>query len=446
MSAPSTNIPSAITELKKSSYGIDNPAYDVGPGGTNPLNPSAGGTPLISIRPSDKPYGDNTKVTTQNNTGSPERKTIIDKNAPNAKKPTTASGDPSIKDLPALIAKVDPQAAGQVLKQMMSALALVNSTMSSNSPTTHNSNVTDGLTGALTILTKMFSYGQVIEAFDLALKNGNFNNITESYKSIVSNSILSLIENAIRYGETNIPTPIVPPIVYGTKIPSPVVTTVPNLYVQQFYTSDVDPYPGYIQWLGPNKDYVYTLRTSSQPPFSNAEDQIIYISQQEIVVALSPFIPTFTLTVNIINEALDNQAKNVQNNHTEATLGNNSSTNLLSLISQILGQLGAAVNLVQSAHLPVSALNVGSVTKTLETFSKNIAMLKMMKSQASGAFQLPSALSSLGSSLPVSSLAVDTSTNSTANVAAILSALTTSGASNTDVLYTKNLLKDINVG
>lgn len=492
MSISPVTPPSGLSQL--TSFGIDNPSVDnsgplggAGPGGKNPFLPSAGGTPLKLITPTDKPYGDNTKATTPNNAGSPERKTIVAQKAPNAQKPTTAAGDPSITNLPALIQQIDPQGAAQVLKGMMSAMALVTSTMASNSPTSQNNNITDGLTGALAILADNFSYGQVVEAFNIALRYGGFSQINPLYQGIVTNALLSLIEDAIKYGENNIPIPVVPPIVYGTDVPSPLTIIVPDLYVQQFYTSDEDPYPGYIQWLGPNGDYVYTLRLPSQPPFSTLQDQVVYISQQEIVATLTPFIPNYTLTASIINLAMAEQATNVQNNHTEGTIGSGSSSNLLSLLPQILGILGTSINLVQSAHLPFSVINQSSVTQSLEKFSKNIAMLKMMKLQSASAFQLPSALSSLGSvaslsnalssagisilglssvignldsvsgilsslastslgsSIPVSSLVVSTSSSSNVTAASILSALTASGASNTDVGYTKNLLNDINV-
>ena len=73
------------------------------------------------------------------------------------------------------------------------------------------------------------------------------------------------------------------------------------------------------------------------------------------------------------------------NNGIESTLGRGTSNNLSSLIA-ILGAIGAVINLTQSLQLPQSVLRQASVSKTLTTFARNIAILRSMKNMSSSAF------------------------------------------------------------
>ena len=92
-------------------------------------------------------------------------------------------------------------------------------------------------------------------------------------------SNLFLVKLIKKYGEKNIPLLTPPPVVLGEKIPFPIVTSIPDFYVQEFYPSDVDPYPGYIQWQGMNGDYIYTLRTQTDYPFATSDDAVIHAAQ-----------------------------------------------------------------------------------------------------------------------------------------------------------------------
>jgi len=69
----------------------------------------------------------------------------------------------------------------------------------------------------------------------------------------------------------------------------------------------------------------------------------------------------------------------------------------MAMAMQLLGIIGSMINLAQSSHLPSSVLNVGSMTETLNKFTKNIAYLQQMKNISKPAFSLPNALGALSS-------------------------------------------------
>ena len=120
------------------------------PGPANPKSPEGNQAAMnfhnaigLKLDPfnTNKDKYNNAKVV-ENGKGKPDIKTAREMYAPNADKPTTASGDAS-KKLPEIIQKVDPMAASQALKTMFSALSLVRSLMSSSSPAPRRKTITD---------------------------------------------------------------------------------------------------------------------------------------------------------------------------------------------------------------------------------------------------------------------------------------------------------------
>jgi hypothetical protein len=363
-----------------------------------PNNPKINGT-VPNINPQ---YNDATVV--KNNAGQPAVSTSRSQNAPNADNPTVASAPANMK-LPDALKKVDPKSVASSLKSMMSLLNLVKGVMNSASTHSQTKSVTKGFSGALSILAHNHGYNKVITAFSIALSNNGINYIETAYQPIVKEGLANLIQQVMIFGEDNIPAPKLPPIVYGTVLPALNLIVsfykVPNLYVQQYHSSTTDPYPGYIQWLGPNGDYVYSLRLPTQYPYESADEDILRTSEIEIALGFEPYIinsgtiPLF-LTPAVINNVLDIASANIQKNGMEKNMGNGSSVNLMSLLPQLMGVAGTALNLSQTSHLPTSFMNQSTVTKSLEKFATNVSMAKLMQSKSVGAFNVPSSLSSLG--------------------------------------------------
>lgn len=377
------------SNLDPNSFGIDTFGF------TNthklaPLNPSLNGTPLNI----NTPYGSATIV--KNDIGSSAVETSRNNNAPNANNPTIASAPPGMS-LPNAISKIDPNGTAFSLNNLFQLLSLVKSIMNTNNPISQQKIVTQGFSGALQILSHRYTFEYVINKFEIPLLNNGINYINEEYQDIVKEGLTNLIQLYIQYGN-NIPVPYIPKIVYGNIKPlnDLIVYSVPDLYIQQYYSENTDPYPGYIQWIGPSGNYLYTLRTSTQYPYSSVDEEILRNSELQIANLFDTyFLNQEIITTNAINNILNSVSVYVSDTGLEKHLGNNSSSNILKLLPQLMGLAGNALNISQSVHLPNSVLNNSVVSNAQENFSKSIALAKLMQSKSSGAFNIPSALSTL---------------------------------------------------
>jgi len=329
-------------------------------------------------------------------------------NAPNADKATIAALDPSLK-LPDAIAQVGT--SGEVLKNMMSLLNIVKGIMAmANSGSGSGAaggggtgvvkTVTTALTGALAIIANKYGFLNVIQILTKTFSGDAFYQLEQDYDTIMIEAIVSLVSNAAKYGTTDIPYPTTPTVIYqsvNTPVPQPIYGFAPDFYVQQYYSPDSDPWPGFVQWLGPKGDYIYTVRGATQPNYSTPQQAVYDAAQTQLANLLSPYFENGVITVQDFNKILDEVSTTTTNNGTNAILGNNSSSNIMAMAMQLLGIIGSMINQAQSSHLPSSVLNVGSMTETLNKFTKNIAYLQQMKNISKPAFSLPNALGALSS-------------------------------------------------
>lgn len=399
---PTDRSPSTATGGKestdKNSVGVDTP----GPANpTTPLGSQAAmnfhniGLKLNAFNTKDDKY--NNARHTENNSGKPDIKTAKQLHAPNADLPTTASADPS-KKLPEVLSQVDPMRAAQTLMQMFSSLSMVRNLMNSASPTPRRRTITDSLSGALCILSKEFGFEYVIDVMNKALENDGLLAIDEAYRDIVKNALASLIEKSIQYGPTNIPVSSYNVISYTVSssitLPGLIVDIAPDLYLQQYYPIESDPYPGYIHFKYENTS-VFIRRKTGDPTYTSAEEEIYAVSEKELAEDLRPYFVNKNLTAIDLNIYIKKQDINVENNGMDKTMGKNAGTNIMGLLPQLLGILGPVINKLQSQHLPVSVLNQGAISQSMEKFSKNMAQIKKMKSDSSQAFAIPGALGGL---------------------------------------------------
>ena len=214
---------------------------------------------------------------------------------------------------------------------------------------------------------------------------------------MIKEAISQLIKNSLENGPSTLKlskTPVVIKKQVGGVVPLPIYGFPPDLYIQQYYAADKDPYPGYIQWKGPNGDYVYTVR-GEEPNFSNPMEHIYSMAEQQLAKDLEPYIIKGKITPEELNIILDKNNQQVQNNGMNKAMGQNSGQNLMQLLNKLLTVLGPIINKAKDGHLPQSVLDVGSMNKSLENFSKNMSIIKKMKDDSKGAFKLPGALDGL---------------------------------------------------
>lgn len=388
---------------KKDSVGVDVPSggnptpQGKNQAAKNPHNKAIGGKPF---NPNKDRYNNAQYV--ENGTGPEDIKTARSKFAPNADKPTTASGDAS-KKLPEIIKQVDPAAASQALKAMFTALAMVRAMMNSSSPAPRRKTITDALSGALCILSKEFGFDRVVFVMNRALENDGLAQISEDYRDIVKNAVADLITKAVQFGAKNIPVkeyPVYKPVLVSRIVlPGLIVDVVPDLYKQMYYPVNSDPYPGYVHWVSPDgKTNVFTARKPNEKIYTDAEEEIYATCEIELAEDLRPYFikKDLILTAVILNRFLQKQDNNVQNNGMEKAMGKNAGVNIMGLMQQLLGLLGTAINLSKNLHLPNSVLNQGAINQTMEKYAKGMAVIKKMKQDSMPAFNGPSPLGALG--------------------------------------------------
>lgn len=332
--------------------------------------------------------------------------------------PTIASATPGL-DIPEALKQIDPKMLSQLLPNMYNNFGQVRNLLNSfnsmkkrggsggsgvSSPKNSQylkKSITDVFSGALALSVKNFNYYTVLNVLFKTLADGNYKNITEEYKDIVFNALIDLIQKAEEYGDDNIPFSILPPVVYGTNVPTPLHSSyeaVPDYYIQQYYLEQYDPYPGYIQWLGENGDYIYIKRKTTDYPFETAEKEVFTLAEYAFAKELFPYIKNNTLTVTILNTLLQKYCVQIDDNVLDKNMGKNSKNNLSSLLSLLSGLAGQLADKTKSNHLPNSVLDIASVTKTLNYHKESIGKAKKIK-QLTTAAVLPRDVSSLLSSL-----------------------------------------------
>jgi hypothetical protein len=326
-----------------------------------------------------------------------------EKYAPKAEDKTTAGAEKGLKDLNAAIMATGA-VASQVLPGLVSAMAIVSMLMKSNSSSgAQNETTQNALVDALKYLSNKLGFQFVLDEFNRALSNGGFKNLSPRNQEIVQEAVSKLIQDVSSHGKENelphfTPTPTIIKIDIGVPVPLPIVGVAPDLYVRQYYNLGENPYPGFVQWKGPNGDFVYTNTPRSEPTYQNIQEHIYDMAFSGLGKTLEPYIVNKRLTSEILDKSLNSCVENIKNTGMEAALGKGSSSNLMSLLPALLGGLSGAISLTQ-AYLPESVLSVGSINTTLAEYSRAMALTKFMSNTTASAFGVPSALSGLAGGL-----------------------------------------------
>lgn len=323
--------------------------------------------------------------------------------AENREKPTTADAQKGLKDLPSVVASVDPNGLSQIAPMMYKMLGQIASSSSGSSQSSRKKTIEDAFTGALNLLANKYTFEYLTDVFNNALKDNAIRFIDYDYRQIVKNAIANLYKNYTLYGEGNLPVYTASTVTTIGTPPSPVVTVVPDLYVQQYYTQADDPYPGYIKWVSQDGEtIVYTERKIGDPYYTTANEEVYSIAETELATALEPYVIKNNLTAKIINDLITQQDTNVEKNTKETTSGKNSSSLLQQILQLLAGYVATISNKQKSIQLPVSVLNKDSITKSLQDFQKNMAEIQEDKKKAKDAAQPRQASASISiSGMPV---------------------------------------------
>lgn len=346
-----------------------------------------------------------------NGAGEDHVATARKKYAKHKDKPTTAAGDPNLR-LPEVLKQVDPKMISQVLPEMYNKLNQIRNLMisfnsqgggggSAEAPSGYaKTAIVDVFTGALCILCKEYSYSRVLTILFDVLGEDKYKIMGTEYQTIVFEAIVNIIKLADEFGEENIPVSTIPEVTYGSSVPTPLLasyTDVPDYYTQQYYRTELDPYPGYIEYMNDDGDKTYVRRRDIDYPFESSEKEIFTLKEYAFAADLDPYFKPDTLyelTVILLNTLLIEYCTVILLDTSEKNAGKNSNNDLLSMLTQFAGLAGTLMNSAKSNHLPQSVLDTSSMSKTLDEHVKNIGKIKKMKNMSAGAFDIGGLLNS----------------------------------------------------
>lgn len=339
---------------------------------------------------------------------------VRDKFAPNADKPTSASADKGMMDLPQIMKKVDPQNKAQVIpemyKKMQGMMNIMNMGSGNNSDNNNQNNpnssipsgisvvIEDSLTGALCILVKEYGFERVIQVLLLALADDKIKFISTDYKKIVQNAISNLIRLALFFGPLDIPVSQYDDTIFGDIVPDNLVAIAPDMYLKQYYAIEDEPYPGYTQWVSPDgKTTVYTRKETGSYHFETSEQEVFSNSEIRLAEKLDPYFPLDTklvLTAKILNSFLVVESYYVESDQFNTNMGNNTGGNpiqnqqgnsgggggggaggMMGMLSGMMnGNLQGMISNVQQKQLPNSVLDQEKMGKLLNQKTKDMSL------------------------------------------------------------------------
>lgn len=163
------------------------------------------------------------------------------------------------------------------------------------------------------------------------------------------------------------------------------VDLIPDAYIPVYYFTDVDPYPGYMEWEGPEGQRVFCPRPEDRPYVATPTEDCINASIITIINELLALIKSGKLTLAKQSELLQTARDTAQNQGNQNTHGKNNSG--ASAIQALLGMLGQLMGMMQNQQLMESVLDQGKVQKTMEDYQKKNADLRKKKALAKQAVQ-----------------------------------------------------------
>lgn len=336
------------------------------------------------------------------------------------KKATTASVDRDSKsDIIEVVKQADPQAASATLTNMLNNYTTVRGIMNLTSPGGIAQMLGGALTQGLQQLAGQLGIGPVlgpiigalnlqnsVGALAAGLATGNLKTALTAVAASASRNLVgglnidpniksamfaatSAIMSQAALNNGKIPTYSPPPTAVATnatpKPPSDKIVSIGELpskyplYIQQYYTVDRDPFPGYIEWKDKDGNKIYTIR--NEPNYASAEEKIQAQQATQLASQYSSMISNGSTSTAMLQNMLKGAAANIASAGISAVLGNGVNANsILGLASKLLpGALSGAINGLIGGQLPQSFLNAGMVAKTMSSYTINQALLAAKK-------------------------------------------------------------------
>ena len=344
--------------------------------------------------------------------------TAVEEGMQYAEVPTTASADPEAEDILAILSQVDPRNQIAALQCFPGAATRLTISIDLGSIAAGLINlVSDALTRTIIDLMEQLGVNSVFRAIDQAsLAIANFQTALAALQSggicgapVALNALnsgtralirsYSNIQTAIQRGANSPQTLRRRLGQTGQEIlsrapteafrPVSVVLTAPVGYVQEYYSFNRDPYPGYIRWSDPTGvgGPVFTLR-NGQPNFVSAQQHASFDVSSAIRGSLLNAIRTGTLNTTNLQNILAQATGVAQASALRSVIGGGNPIQILAAAARLVPQIYASVTGLFNPSISVSVLpNSGAVQQSVQRFTQAQSVLAIRRTQMENAFR-----------------------------------------------------------
>lgn len=344
--------------------------------------------------------------------------TAVEEGMQYAEAPTTASGSAEEGDILQLFRQVDPSSVISSLRCFPPAATSISVSIDLGSIAAGFINlVADALTRTLLDLMESLGINSVIRALDqAAFALANFRSAFEALQSggicgapAAINSMATgtralvrsyaNIQTAIQRG-ANSPETLRRRLGYTQQEilsrapteafkPVSVKVTAPTGYVQEYYSYNRDPYPGYIRWRDPTGQGapVFTLR-NGQPNYVSAVQHSSFDVSGAIKSSLLGAIRTGRLNTSSLQGILTQATGIAQVSALQRVIGTGDPVQILAASARLIPAIYASLTGLFNPSISISVLpNSDAISRSMERFTSAQSVLAVRRAQMENAFR-----------------------------------------------------------
>ena len=332
--------------------------------------------------------------------------------------PTTGSSDPNSDDILAILDQIDPRGILSSLPCFPKSALDVSITIDLGSIAAGFINMlADALTRALLNLMETLGINSVLRALDsAAFALANFKSAFDALQSggicgapaalnFMDTGTRALarsysnIQTAVKRG-SNAPQTLRRQLGYTqqeilsrapTELfkPISVVVTAPTGYVQEYYSYERDPYPGYIRWRDPSGvgDPIFTLR-NGEPNYISASQHTSYNVSRSLQNDLARSISTGSLSTTNLQSVLLRSTGLAATQSLARTIGSGNPLQILSAAARLAPTIFAGVSGIFNPRFSITILpNAGAVEQSVQRFTQAQSILAIRRARMENAFR-----------------------------------------------------------
>lgn len=155
-------------------------------------------------------------------------------------------------------------------------------------------------------------------------------------------------------------------------------TTIPSSYVQQYYSLENDPYPGYIEWKDPtgNSDPVYTPR-NGEPNYASAKQHTEFAAQNHFTSVIgNTLLSGKPLTFDTLASAVSGSVNFAQGFALSKVLGAGYSTaSAIGVAAALIPTVVSGVQTVFQTNIQSASFTASSTSQPVNNFVRSQALL-----------------------------------------------------------------------